>query len=266
MKNRLPLVAATVLGILALLGLNSYVQSMERTLKKDLSEVEVVVAAQEIQAGSKLTKSSVKLTAVPDTYVVNESIRASELDIYLGRKVMVNLADGQQVLSLHFGVSGVEDELIEHRVHPGKRAVAITIDQVAGLSQGVAGMLRPGHHVDVMGTFNVTFHSGRLEGETTWETYTLLENKPVLAVDSVRSSYEVSDPFDSKTLVKYSSVTLEVTPEEAQVLALAQTRGRIHLTLRNPDDTADVRPQAVDIDSIIEKCRRGKSVGRADKE
>lgn len=252
MKSKIPLVVATVLGLLALLGLHRYIQAVEKGLKQDLNDVEVAVAAIDIESGTKLERGMISFITVPERYVVAESIRKNEIEAYYSRNVLSDVKGGQTLLILHFGGS---QEDIERKVREGYRAIAIRVDEGGGLAQGMAGMLRPGHRVDVLVTFQIEFHQGPLAGERTWKTFTLMENKSILAVDTVGSAVAATQPFAfGREAERYSTVTLELTPEEAQEIALAQTKGRIHLTLRNPDDSRQARPAASDIQKIIERC------------
>jgi pilus assembly protein CpaB len=103
------------------------------------------------------------------------------------------------------------------------RAVTVRVDDVVG----VAGFLLPGNHVDVIAARKVNERA---------TTETVLMNINVLAVDQTTSQ-------DKNEPVVVRAVTLEMTPQEAEVLMKAREEGRIQLTLRNPAD--DMRPQLV---------------------
>jgi pilus assembly protein CpaB len=93
----------------------------------------------------------------------------------------------------------------------------------------IAGLIQPGDHIDILGTFKSPSDS-RSEPET---TITLLQNVVVLAigqVTSARSSGMRGDRGFSGML------TILVTPEEASLLIHAQRVGRLYNVLRNPED------------------------------
>jgi pilus assembly protein CpaB len=104
------------------------------------------------------------------------------------------------------------------------RAVSVRVNDVVG----VAGFLLPGNRVDVVAAY-------RDRTDTLSET--VVQNVKVLAIDQSASS-------DKNEPVVVRAVTLEVTPEDAEKLILAEQRGSIQLALRNPLDES-VKKKAV---------------------
>ena len=108
------------------------------------------------------------------------------------------------------------------------RAVSINCTGAASVS----AMVRPNDRVDVIGTFDFDGSSGK----KSYVTCTILQNVLVLATGSdtaktSRRSIGLGQGF--------STVTLEVTPREAEMLAFAeQIKGRLVLSLRNRNDTS----------------------------
>ena len=101
----------------------------------------------------------------------------------------------------------------------GMRAVSVRVNDVVS----VAGFVQPGTHVDVLAT-------GSLGGNDR-QTTTVLENVLVLAVGK---SLDRNASADAQTA---PVITLAVSPDDAQKLALVSQEGRIQLSLRNPMDT-----------------------------
>jgi pilus assembly protein CpaB len=113
------------------------------------------------------------------------------------------------------------------------RAISIP---VAG-SSAVSGMVQPGDYVDILGTF--TLPSKKTPGESEIATLTLLQNVTVLA-----TGQKMAKTAEQKGAAasSYSSITVEVTPREAELLVFAQQlQGRLTMTLRNPSDNSDDR-------------------------
>ena len=108
-------------------------------------------------------------------------------------------------------------------IRPDMRAMTVRVDDVVG----VAGFLLPGNRVDVVAARK---HAGNDRAITE----TILFDINVLAVDQT-SSQDKNEP------VVVRAVTLEMTPQQAEVLVRAREEGRIQLTLRNPTD--DAQPQ-----------------------
>jgi pilus assembly protein CpaB len=101
--------------------------------------------------------------------------------------------------------------------------MTVRVDDVVG----VAGFLLPGNRVDVVAARKVNDRA---------TTETILMNINVLAVDQTSTQ-------DKNAPVVVRAVTLEMTPQEAEILVRAREEGRIQLTLRNPAD--EFRPQLV---------------------
>jgi pilus assembly protein CpaB len=122
------------------------------------------------------------------------------------------------------------------------------------IASGVAGFVLPGNKVDVLLTiadlsgdtqsavFPLATPSplGRNTGLRPTgggSTTTLLQNVEILAVDQ-----KIQAPAENKVDTnQLRSVTLLVTPQQANMLDLGQNKGTLHLALRNMDDRADSR-------------------------
>lgn len=120
----------------------------------------------------------------------------------------------------------------------GKRAMTVETDTESGL----AGMLQPGNYVDVI----VTIRPDDANITAKWVTETILQGIRVLAVGSSLGGERGDD--DKKKSASRSrsrpSVTLELTLEEAEKLALASSKGEIHLVLRNDIDITQITTAA----------------------
>jgi pilus assembly protein CpaB len=103
------------------------------------------------------------------------------------------------------------------------RAITVRVDDVIG----VAGFLLPGNTVDVLAARKVNQRA---------VTETILRNIKVLAVDQTASA-------DGDEPVIVRAVTLEMTPEQAEVVVKARTEGTIQLTLRNPEAEEPIEPK-----------------------
>ncbi len=114
-------------------------------------------------------------------------------------------------------------------IERGKRAMTIQTDAQSSLS----GMLAPGNHVDVI----VTIRPDDRSMGASWVTETILEDVKVLAVgDSLIVQKEGDDKKKKSRRREKPSVTLQVTPLEAEKLALASSKGDLHLVLRSEVD------------------------------
>jgi pilus assembly protein CpaB len=110
------------------------------------------------------------------------------------------------------------------------RALSISVSGAASVS----GMVQPNDRVDVLGTFS--FPAEGVQGEMESVTLTVLQDVTVLAVGNQLSRR----PTDrARRSGGYSTVTLEITPREAELLVFAeQVKGRLVLSLRNASDVS----------------------------
>lgn len=106
-------------------------------------------------------------------------------------------------------------------IPPGKRAVSVKVNEVIG----VAGYVLPGTFVDV-----VTTQSPTMRPEDMTSKIVLTQVQVLTAGTRLEQDQKDGKP------VQVTVVTLLVTPEEAERLALASNEGKIHLALRNPLD------------------------------
>lgn len=182
----------------------------------------VMVAAVEIPFGTMLEAQHVAQLRMPKGMAPDDSFDSPEKAI--GKIATFSMLRGDILrsarLAEHLGGSTLAS-LIESE----KRAISVRVDDVVG----VAGFLLPGNRVDVLAT--------KKTGSTEAEAQTILEDLRVLAVDQTSST-------DKTQPVVVRAVTLEMTPEEAEILVKAMAEGRLQLALRNPLDNQK-RPEPV---------------------
>ena len=148
------------------------------------------------------------------------------------------------------------DPITEHRLAPtsietggvaavlkrGSRAIAVKGDKVIGIS----GFINPGNRVDVL----VTVKDPKKKEE---KTKTILENIQVLATGTQIQENEKGEPSPVDVY------TLEVTPEEAEKLALAAAEGRVQLALRSVIDSDDVLTEGITVPQLLDSYSYPKS-------
>jgi pilus assembly protein CpaB len=136
---------------------------------------------------------------------------------------------------------------------PNTRAVSIGVNAVSG----VAGLVSPGDHVDVILTQDINTPQGKTSHVVTSET--VLANVRVLAVDQDVTQGGQNSAFSSRTA---TTVTLEVTQNEAERLAVAMRLGQLSLTIRSVEDTRTATGSSVsgaDVSSAL--ARAGSNSG-----
>jgi pilus assembly protein CpaB len=121
-------------------------------------------------------------------------------------------------------------------IDPNKRAMAVKVDKVIGVS----GFVHPGNHVDVLVTLN------KDNKDTTAITKIVLQNIMVLAAGT-----EMEQTAKSEKPVAVDVITLELTPEEAEKLAYAASQGKVQLALRNYTNKEEVPTRGITMASLL---------------
>ncbi len=182
--------------------------------------VNVVVAADDLQVGTKLGSNDVQVIRFPQSTVPPGAYGSK--DKVVNRGVILPIGKGEFILPYQLAAANAGAGL-PSMIPQGMRAVSVRVNDVVS----VAGFVQPGSRVDVMSTSS----SGGGERLTT----TVLENVAVIAVG--KNLGRGSSPEPAASAQSASVITLLVSPDDAQKLALASQEGRIQLALRNPLDT-----------------------------
>lgn len=213
MKNTRALVMiliSALLGVVAIVLANQWINE-----KTKIESTKVVVAAHDINVGTRLTSTMLKMVDWPsDIQPAGAYKDIAELD---GRVVKVPVYSDEMILNSKLapigssgGLSGIISE--------GKRAITVKVNEVIG----VAGFALPGNLVDVL-------VNAKDQNRNPFSKM-VLEQILVLAV-----AQDVGRDNTKPKVV--TAVTLEVTPEEAEILDLSRGIGTLSLVLRNQVDT-----------------------------
>lgn len=178
--------------------------------------VDIVVAANDLQVGTKLEDRDLKLVNFPEESLPDGVIRQKARAV--GRGVLQPISRGEFLLSSKLADKDVAG--LPALIPSGMRALSVRVNDVIA----VAGFVLPGTRVDVLLTGNPG-----TGGESV--TTTVLENVAVLATGQKLERNAAGQPQNTAV------ITLLVSPEDAQKLTLASQEGRIQLSLRNPLDT-----------------------------
>ncbi len=177
--------------------------------------VRVVVAADDIQVGVKLDAHDVRVITLPQSAAPPGAF-SDPLKV-LGRGAILPMSNGEFILPSKLAALNAGAGL-PSLIPQGMRAVSVRVNDVVS----VAGFVQPGTRVDVLAT--------GAEGND-HQTTTVLENVAVIAVGK---NLDRNAPTDAPSA---PVITLLVSPDDAQKLALVSQEGRIQLSLRNPLDT-----------------------------
>jgi pilus assembly protein CpaB len=194
--------------------------------------VPVVVANTDLTYGSKLDQTQLRVVNFPKESVPEGAY--SDIDSVLGNTTKVFLAAREPVLSSKLSTIGGGLSMM---VRPTLRASSVDVR----LASSVSGFIVPGDRVDVLVT--VDQQGGGMQEAI---TKTILQNMEVLAAGPKTQQKEKEDkPSDMQT------VTLLVDPVGAEKLANGMHEGKIHLTLRNPEDSDTLNLAAINTRQVL---------------
>lgn len=194
---------------------------------------DVLVAAANLPLGKVLTPSDLVWEAWPRKLVGDLTIRKSAMptarEDFAGSLVRSGFIEGEPMRAEKI-VRAKGASILAAMLPSGYRALAINIDMQGGNTAG--GFILPNDRVDVIRTLSKA-DPGRNVGEQRFESETLLTNIRVLAIGQNMQEH------NGERVVAGSNATLEVDPEQAESLVLAQRSGQLSLALRSMADTAD---------------------------
>lgn len=238
MKPKLIPIASVIIGIVAFLLTYQYLRSREQDLAalresiyEGAGKIRVMAAARDIPSGTVLRRDDLGVVEVFESSVHGRAVLPEHGEMLLGRKTMFNINRMSPVMWSDIeGGLGAGTSLAEH-VTPGLRALSLSI----GGANAVSGMVRPNDRVDVLGTFTLPSKTNPELLESV--TLTVLQDVTVIATGQRLAT----DTVDARGRADsgYSTVTLAITPREAELLVFVQqTKGSLTLTLRNPNDVS----------------------------
>jgi len=233
-------VVALIFAGIAFVGAQRYLQQERSKIEVDWREryrpTPVVVAAAALPAGKVLSVEDLAKREMPAAYLPGGALPVDEIATVIGQQLVIPLAAGDALSMAH--LSGHGGQALASRLLNGARAVTVPVDEVS--SQ--AGLVRPGDQVDLLLAEETS------EGSVRCVTVKpLLESLTVLAtgahqVDPARGADELLQRR-AELGISYSTMTLDVTPEQAQQLALALRVGDLIPLLRGQGDATPVALQ-----------------------
>ena len=228
MQNRLKiaLVVAVFFGLIAAYGIFNFLRQQRQAAEALRTQTQdVVIAAKDIPAGSTIAEVMLKDGTVRAIKWPKASVPAGAFGSpteVIGKVNRVKIMANEPILESRLSGEGAG---LTVRLEPGKRAMAVRVDEIIGVS----GFIVPDDRVDVIVT---TTPPGVNDNKDARLSKIVLQNKRVLSVA------HSTEQKDGKPQVA-RSITLEVSPEEAEKLSLAYQEGPIVLALRGVGDETE---------------------------
>ncbi|MEO6528475.1 MAG: Flp pilus assembly protein CpaB [Gemmatimonadaceae bacterium] len=192
----------------------------------------LVVAAKSLPEGTSIDKTSLSVREWPVATIPAGAF--SSPDSLIGRVTRVAVFEGEAMVPGRLAPSGTGPG-IEVKIAPGKRAMGVRINDVAGVS----GLIQPNSRVDVLVNIRSEGNSGRQVSKL------FMENMRVLSVGT-----RVERDAEGKA-IEATTATLEVTPEESERLAVAVNQGSIQLVLRGYGDPDSVKTKGANSADVL---------------
>ncbi len=224
-KNWIPFVLALAFGLVAAkLGRDLLVRSRQAGGVSG-SMAGVVVARVDISPGAVLSEQDLAVEKLPEGVLPKSAFKStSEL---VGRVATVPVVRGLVIVEPMLAPAGSEGG-VQALVPPGMRLVTVEVNEFSG----VAGFVSPGNHVDVVST---------LADDKTNQPLakTVVENVKVVAVGQrVDASGTLGKKTEKTEVPPGRSVTLLVTPRQAEIIEFVSSSARLRLALRGQADNA----------------------------
>ncbi|PIE36198.1 MAG: Flp pilus assembly protein CpaB, partial [Gammaproteobacteria bacterium] len=235
----LVLAIALALGGLGVHLSRQYIEEQIAFYKAQLEKTEpmakVVVAARDLLPGEVLVAGDLAEREMPVQYIDSNAVQTGNYEVALGQRVGFRVERGHSLLWAH--LEGGLTPTFSGKVENGHRAMTVRVDEVNSIS----GFLQPGDRVDLLLGY------GRTNRET--EIFPLIQNLEVIAT-GVQTSVDKAGAHGKRS---FTTITVHVSPEDAQKLTLAQTIGKLTATLRNPDDTAPLDEAPMTVARLLEQ-------------
>jgi len=222
-RNILMLIGAVIFAGLVALLVADQINKARRAGQDDIEEV--AVAKVDLKWGTVLTKEMIDKGKFFKKSLPSQSY--TDPSTLPGRVLVTPIAANSPICEQYLAPITLKTGGVSAVISPDKRAIGVKVDKVIGVS----GFIHPNNRVDVLVTL-------KRVGETAHNPITkiILENILVLAVgpdiEEKKGKEEKATPVDV--------ITLEVTPEEAEKIALAVQEGKISLALRKHGDANEV--------------------------
>jgi pilus assembly protein CpaB len=228
-SRRITLIVAVVLaigtGILTLRYLGSLNQQAQQQ-QQQVALKPVVIVNKDVPARSKITPDELTTVSRPADSVPQQAIVDPKQAV--GDVALVTIPQGSVITATIIGAPAAVG--ITYRLKPGMRAITIPVDRV----KAVAGLIQPGDKVDVIAAVP------RGPGIPP-KAYTIIRGATVLAVNTeieqtAQTPQNGASPAPDAATAAIATATVGVTPEQADLLTVADLNTTLRLALRSPQE------------------------------
>jgi pilus assembly protein CpaB len=229
MRSKFILMLSLLMGIVTTLLFYQYMKQFNAEKADTTRTVEVVVAKDKIEKNERITTKKLEMMKMPEKLVLPQSLKSfNDADGKIATSV---IEKGEPVLT-HRLVSEKEERVyVSRKVREGFRAASVGVN----INQSVSNLIEPEDEVDVV----YTKENKDKSNQSPPNSIILIQKARVLAVGRKMVTPENSkEPY-----VEYTSVTLELKPDDAVTIINASEQGKIQLILyQRPKMDEDNKP------------------------
>ncbi|MGI6643482.1 MAG: Flp pilus assembly protein CpaB [Bacillota bacterium] len=228
-KSRFWILATFLVAVIAGLLVYRYLDEVGKASVTEEMTTQVLARIR-IPAGTEIQQEMLESKEIPAKYA--SSLAIKEIKEAVGKYAATDILPGSAIVA--GSLTGQADaKELPFKIPAGMRAIAVPVDEVTG----VAGFIKPGHRVDVITVVADPEDRARLI------SLTLIQDALVLAVGP--------DLQKRDGVQAASTVTIAVTPDQAQIEALSERTGTVRLSVRPMGEGGQVNLSSVDVDELL---------------
>ena len=235
-RYQLVFLSAIVVALAATYGVYRVLEQTRDSNK--IPMVPVLVAASDIGEGRRIERLDVTVAQWPTASAPAGAFPSS--DSVIGRVTRMAVFKGEPIVPGRLAPPGTGPGL-EVKINPGKRAMAVKINDVAG----IAGLIQPNSRVDVLVTLKDDDQNKRQHAKV------FMSNMRVLSVGTQVERGSDGNPIQATV------AALEVTPDESERLAVAANQGTVQLVLRGYGDPDSIKTKGATSTDVFAQLSAG---------
>jgi len=239
------------LGLVGMYYSRTYIENKVDYYKTQLEKtepmVDVVVPGRRLLQGEVLRQQDLLIRPVPVTYADENALLEANYADAVGKELAFDIDKGKPLLWAH--LEGGRARTFSGMVPAGARALTVRVDEINSIS----GFLQPGDRIDLLMTHGLSAQN---------VVFPLIEKLEVIATGlQTRVDRNANGVQRS-----FSTITVNVTPEDAQKITLAQKLGKLTAVLRNPEDVDSLLTAPMTAARLLNKPVKPKPIVKKKKQ
>ncbi|NLL95985.1 MAG: Flp pilus assembly protein CpaB [Clostridiaceae bacterium] len=243
--NKKALIVSMIFALISCGLVFSYIKTLNKPVAKEEPKIKLLVASRDIMVGEQIKASDIKTMEVPQGAVPEGIINdRKSIESYYARE--------QIIMGEPFRTERLtewENLTLSFSIPEGKRAISVYVDENAIFSN----QLRVGDRVDIIGNYTIETE----DGKTIEFSRIIVQNVNILAIGSSRVQKNASDAecesADDAQLP--GTVTLLVSPGDAEKIAYTSTFADFSFALRGNEDENTVNAPGIILNDLIQGSR-----------